>query len=148
MIRQFAAESHDGYALRLDPSAAVWTRPEQFELLCSFAGTMAEDLFAAGRLRGVAVNGGPLLDTRRLRDIEAFLDALALLQPDRIEAGCPHPDELSGRTARRGRGRPAINPKRFTGKHQHLRARRGARRHRLRRWTTDCVSLTSTSSAA
>jgi uncharacterized protein (DUF58 family) len=81
MIRQFAAESHDGYVLRLDTPAGVWTRPAQFELLCSFAGTMAEDLFAAGRLRGVCVNGGVLLSTRRLRDVEAFLDELARLQP-------------------------------------------------------------------
>ncbi len=81
MIRQFAAESHDGYLLRLDTPAAVWTRPEQFELLCSFVGTMAEDLYAAGRLRGVTLNGGPLIETRRLRDLEAVLDALARLQP-------------------------------------------------------------------
>ena len=82
MVRQFAAESHDGYVLRLDTPGGVWTRPEQFELLCGFAGTMAEDLFATGRLRGVCVNGGPLLETRRLRDVEAFLDDLARLQPE------------------------------------------------------------------
>lgn len=81
MIRQFAAESHDGYLLRIDTPAAVWTRPEQFELLCSFAGTLAEDLYASGRLRGVSINGGPLLETRRIRDVEALLDALAVLAP-------------------------------------------------------------------
>ena len=81
MIRQFAAESHDGYLLRLDTPATVWTRPEQFELLCGFAGTLAEDLYATGRLRGVSVNGGPLLETRRIRDLEALLDELARLQP-------------------------------------------------------------------
>lgn len=81
MIRQFAAESHDGYSLRLDTPAAVWTRPEQFELLCSFAGTLAEDLYATGRLRGISVNGGPLIETRRIRDLEALLDELARLQP-------------------------------------------------------------------
>jgi uncharacterized protein (DUF58 family) len=81
MIRQFAAESHDGYVLQVDAPAEVWIRPEQFELLCSLAGSMAEDLFAAGRLRGASVNGGPLIDTRGLRDVEAFLDELAVLQP-------------------------------------------------------------------
>lgn len=84
MVRQFAAESHDGYVLSLDTPAAVWTRPEQFELLCSLAATMAEDLFAAGRLRGVSLNGGPLRDTRRVRDVEAWLDDLA-----RLEFGAP-----------------------------------------------------------
>jgi uncharacterized protein (DUF58 family) len=81
MIRQFAAESHDGYILRIDTPAAVWTRPEQFELLCSFAGTLAEDLYASGRLRGVVLNHGPLIETRRIRDLEVLLDALATLQP-------------------------------------------------------------------
>jgi len=80
MVRQFAAESLDGYFLRLDVPAELWTRPEQFELLCSLAGTLAEDLFAAGRLNGVAVNGLGH-ETRRLRDVEAFLDQLATLQP-------------------------------------------------------------------
>ena len=81
MLRQFAAESHDGFVLRLDTSAGAWPRPEQFELLCSFAGTLAEDLYASGRLRGVTVNGGPWHDMRRLRDVEAFLDMLARLEP-------------------------------------------------------------------
>lgn len=89
MLRQFAAESHDGYLLRLDTPAAVWSRPEQFELLCSFAGTLAEDLFAAGRLRGIYVNGGPLLETRRVRDLEALFDALAGLQPVPDRGGSP-----------------------------------------------------------
>ena len=80
MIRQFAAESHDGYTLRLDTPAEVWTRPEQFELLCSFAATLAEDLFAGGRLRGISVNGNALIETRRIRDLEALLDELASLQ--------------------------------------------------------------------
>lgn len=81
MVRQFAAESHDGYVLRLDTPASVWSRPEQFELLCGLAGTLAEDLFAAGRLRGIVVNGGNFLETRRVRDVEAFLDQLAVLGP-------------------------------------------------------------------
>lgn len=81
MVRQFAAENRDGFTLRLDTPAAVWTRPEQFELLCSFAGTLAEDLFSTGRLQGVSVNGGPVGDVRKVRDVEAFLDALACLQP-------------------------------------------------------------------
>lgn len=81
MVRQFAAECRDGFTLRLDTPATLWTRPEQFELLCSFAGTLAEDLFAGGRLFGVTVNGGAVRDIRKVRDVEAFLDDLANLQP-------------------------------------------------------------------
>ncbi|MES1168332.1 MAG: DUF58 domain-containing protein, partial [Oleiharenicola lentus] len=62
----------------------------------SFAGTLAEDLFASGRLRAVVMNGGTPLETRRLRDIEAFLDDLARLQPlgedGRFTATGPLPD--------------------------------------------------------
>ena len=81
MVRQFAAESRSGYFLRLDTAAEVWTRPEQFEVLCRLAGTLAEDLFANGQLQGVTINGGSCRETRRLRDVEAFLDDLARLQP-------------------------------------------------------------------
>lgn len=103
MIRQFAAESHDGYVLRIDTPAAVWIHPEQFELLCSFAGTLAEDLYATGRLRGVTLNGGPLIETRRIRDLEVLLDALALLQPVADGGGVPSP---RGNDALRGGGSP------------------------------------------
>ena len=81
MVRQIAAESRDGFFLRIDTPAEVWTNPIQFELLCSFAGTLAEDLFATGRLQGMVINGGPPCDIRRARDVEAFLDSLARLQP-------------------------------------------------------------------
>ena len=81
MIRQFAAETHEGYVLRLDSSAEIWVRPEQFELVCSLAATMAEDLFAGGRLRGVVLDDGSYIETRRLRDLETWLDVLARLQP-------------------------------------------------------------------
>lgn len=109
MTRQFAAESHDGYLLRLDTPAAVWTRREQFELLCSFVATIAEDLFASGRLRGLSINGGPLLETRRLRDLEAVLDGLARVEP-RSDAATDFGQRGSGRAgsvpaegSRRGR---------------------------------------------
>ena len=93
MIRQYAAESHDGYVLRLDTPAGVWSRPDQFELLCSFAATLAEDLFAGDRLRGVILNGALLQETRRIRDIEAFLDQLAQLQPGEGRGDSPNRPE-------------------------------------------------------
>ncbi|MEO6995402.1 MAG: DUF58 domain-containing protein, partial [Lacunisphaera sp.] len=109
MIRQFAAETNDGYLLRVDPSVEVWTRPEQFELLCGFVGTMAEDLFAAGRLRGLSVDGGPMLETRRVRDLEALLDELARLQPrSALVGGVPAPRNVA---PPRGEGTPPTNGK-------------------------------------
>ncbi len=92
MVRQFAAESPDGFVLWLETPADVWVQPEQFELLCSFAGTMAEDLFAAGRLDGVIVNDGAVRAVRKVRDVEAFLDELARLTPVPIGGGANPPE--------------------------------------------------------
>lgn len=81
MVRQFAAESQEGFSLWLETPAEVWARPEQFELLCSFAVTLAEDLFKAGRLGTVAIDREPAQPVRRVRDLEAFFDRVALLAP-------------------------------------------------------------------
>jgi uncharacterized protein (DUF58 family) len=81
LVRQFAAESQDTFALWLQTSSAVWTRPEQFELLVSLAATLAEDLFRTGRLTSVALNARPPRPVRRVRDFESFLDELAVVQP-------------------------------------------------------------------
>ncbi len=81
MVRQFAAETQDGFSLWLDSNEEIWSRPEQFELLCSFAVTLAEDLFKAGRLGSVAINAEPAQAIRRVTDLEAFFDRVALLKP-------------------------------------------------------------------
>lgn len=81
LVRQFAAESSAGFSLWLNTDSTVWTRPEQFELLVSFAATLAEDLFRAGRLEAVSLNNEPSSQVRRVRDLELFLDQLALVQP-------------------------------------------------------------------
>jgi uncharacterized protein (DUF58 family) len=80
MVRQFAAESLDGYSLQVDAAGPEWGRAEQAERLCSLAGTLAEDLFAEGRLEAVRVGSGEWIATRRVRDVEAFLDLLARWQ--------------------------------------------------------------------
>jgi uncharacterized protein (DUF58 family) len=85
MVRQFSAEGMEGFTLRMHSDAAVWTRPEQFELAVSLAATLAEDLFRLERLQSVVIDGEPPQVVRRLRDVELFLDRLAELQPkDRV----------------------------------------------------------------
>jgi len=93
MVRQFAAESAEGFFLWLTTPAAVWHRDEQFELLCRLAATLAEDLFTAGRLTGAAVNREAPLAIRRVRELESFLDRLAVLERD---TGTPPPDTGAG----------------------------------------------------
>jgi uncharacterized protein (DUF58 family) len=81
LVRQFAAESSEGFSLWLSTDATVWTRSEQFELLVSFTATLAEDLFRTGRLESVALNDELPVRVRRVRDLELFLDRLAVVQP-------------------------------------------------------------------
>ena len=81
LVRQFSAESAEGFSLWLRMDAEVWTKPEQFELLVSFCATLAEDLFRAGRLMSVALDDAPPLPVHRVGDLEAFLDQLAVVRP-------------------------------------------------------------------
>jgi len=81
LVRQYATEGAETFALWLESAESLWTRPEQFELLCRLAGTLAEDLFRIGRLDSVAVDAEMPLLVRRLRDVETWLDRLAVLEP-------------------------------------------------------------------
>jgi uncharacterized protein (DUF58 family) len=81
LVRQLAAESAEGYSLWLRTDAGMWPHAEQFETLVSFVATLAEDLFRAGRLLGVAIDAEPPVSVRRVHDLELFLDKLAVLQP-------------------------------------------------------------------
>ena len=87
LVRQFAAESAEGFALWLRTDADVWTRPEQFELLVGFCATLTEDLFRAGRLTGVAIDADAPAPVRRVHDVEAFLDRLAVVERRPTGAG-------------------------------------------------------------
>jgi uncharacterized protein (DUF58 family) len=81
LIRQFSAESSEVCSIWLTTDAAVWTSPDQFELLMSFAATLAQDLFCAGRLQSAAIDAGPQVAMRRVADLESFLDRLAEARP-------------------------------------------------------------------
>jgi uncharacterized protein (DUF58 family) len=59
----------------------MWTKPEQFELLVSFAATLADDLFRAGQLISAAIDDEPPVPIRRVRDLDRLLDRLAVVQP-------------------------------------------------------------------
>jgi uncharacterized protein (DUF58 family) len=98
MVRQNAAETQAGFALWLRTSAEEWTRPEQFELMCGLAATMAEDLFRAGRLVSVAINDEAPSPVRRMHDLERFLDRVALARPT-VESYQPPGDAQSMRRA-------------------------------------------------
>jgi uncharacterized protein (DUF58 family) len=81
LIRQFATESSGGYSLWLRTDGGVWRPGEQFEVLVSFVATLTEDLFRAAQLMNVAIDVEPPRPLRRVRDLELFLDQLAVVQP-------------------------------------------------------------------
>ena len=87
MVRQFAAESTEVYFLRVESGLGRWPREEQFELMCSFAATLAEDLFTEARLAGAVIDAGLPMAIRRLQDLESFLDQLAVLEREAADRG-------------------------------------------------------------
>jgi len=87
VVRQFSADNEENFTLWLTAPASVWRNAAQFETLCSFAATLAEDLFKQGRLDAVAFGSEPATPVRGVRDLEAFLDRLAILQPEKSENG-------------------------------------------------------------
>lgn len=81
MVRQTIADNDAGYILQVDTPEARWNRSDQFELLCSLAATLAEDLFRENRLVATVINGGEKLRAQRLTDLERFIDQLAVIEP-------------------------------------------------------------------
>ena len=81
MVRQTVADNDAGFILQVDTPTARWSRSDQFELLCSLAGSLAEDLFRENRLVATVINGGETIRAQRLSDLERFLDQLAVLEP-------------------------------------------------------------------
>jgi uncharacterized protein (DUF58 family) len=108
LVRQFAAESAEGFSLWLRTDAGVWTRPEQFELLVSFCASLAEDLFRAGRLTGVAIDAEAPRPVRRVHDVEAFLDRLATVRCAEDVGRAKDPDGWTAEERSEGRGRKNV----------------------------------------
>jgi uncharacterized protein (DUF58 family) len=93
LVRQYAAESTAAYFLRIDTAAGIWPREEQFERMCSFAATLAEDLFTEARLVGAAIDSGATTAIRRVGDLESFLDQLAVLDWRTESLGAEAPEK-------------------------------------------------------
>jgi len=85
VVRQFSIDSEEAFTLWVRTTAALWKNAEQFELLCSFAAALTEDLFKQGKLEALAVDDEPAVPVRSVRDVEAFLDRLATLQISEVD---------------------------------------------------------------
>lgn len=80
MVRETLKESSLQIALVVDTAGDQWT-PEAVDSLAALVSTLAEDLYMDQKLSGVLINGEEVFQVRRLLDLHALLDELALLQP-------------------------------------------------------------------
>jgi uncharacterized protein (DUF58 family) len=96
LVRQLAAESMERFAVWLRTDQETWERKDQFELMVSFAATLLEDLFRADKLTSVALDDAVPAPIRRVRDLEALLDVLAVMEPKTKSSGA-----ANGSTAQR-----------------------------------------------
>ncbi len=90
LVRQFSAEADESFSLLFSPEASLWDSEERFELAVRLACTLAEDLFRAGKLRAVGIAPEAPYPVRRVADLEAWLDAMAVVS--RTALVCPDPD--------------------------------------------------------
>jgi uncharacterized protein (DUF58 family) len=81
MVRQMCEENQEAYLLFVETPASLWSDSEQFETLCSFVASLAEDLFMEDRLWGAAINDDPVLVVKKASDLHYFLERLAKLKP-------------------------------------------------------------------
>lgn len=79
-VRETEQEHHQAFSIRVDPSPRVWQNEAQFEILCAFAGSLAEDLFQRDQLRSVTVAGKGSWPVGGIEDLYKFLDTIALLE--------------------------------------------------------------------
>lgn len=80
MVKQNAAESQARYSMVVDPSRSFWSNGMVFEKMCSFAVSLAEDLFLAGDLNYCRVIGGSTIKISRVADLESFFDEVAEIE--------------------------------------------------------------------
>ncbi|NDV61199.1 DUF58 domain-containing protein [Puniceicoccales bacterium CK1056] len=85
-VRETEQEHHQAFALFVDPSPHLWTDPAQFETMCSFAASLAEDLFQHDQLRSVQV-AGSRQKIGSIDDLYLFLDTLSTLQRESHNPG-------------------------------------------------------------
>jgi len=84
-VRETEQEHHQAFSLWIEPSARLWRDARQFEAMCSFAASLAEDLYQRDQLRAACVAGHPPVPVGGIGDLHAFLDQLG-----ELERGEPH----------------------------------------------------------
>ncbi len=87
IVKQNATETQSLLDIVVDPASFLWKSEETFEKMCSFAASLAEDLFLEGKLDSCYIVGGPSIRIQRVSDLEAYFDGLSELVPCELESG-------------------------------------------------------------
>ncbi len=96
-VRETEQEHHQAFALWIDPSPNLWLEAGQFERMCSFAASLAEDLYQHDQLRTFQVAGRDPLRVSTQEDLFGVLDQLGSLEAAVPAAGNVLPEPASGR---------------------------------------------------
>ncbi len=94
-VRETEQEHHQAFSLWIDPSPALWMDHEQFERMCSFAATLAEDLYKRDQLRSAQVAGGKRILVGAIEDLYTFLDQLSSVELKHSGPGKSSPRQLN-----------------------------------------------------
>lgn len=81
-VRETVQEHHQAFVLHVDPAASLWRPGPQFERMCAFAASLAEDLYPHDQLKAVEIPGVFYRRVGAIEDLHRFLDALSNLEPD------------------------------------------------------------------
>ena len=79
-VRETEQEHHQAFRLWIDPSPHIWLHADQFEKMCAFAASLAEDLYQRDQLLSGQVAGSEPVTVSVIEDLYAFLDQLGALE--------------------------------------------------------------------
>jgi uncharacterized protein (DUF58 family) len=85
-VRETEQEHHQAFTLWIDASPEIWRNPIQFEKMCSFAASLAEDLFQRDQLNGGHIAGQDGIQVETNEDLYRFLDTLGSLEQKKVSA--------------------------------------------------------------
>lgn len=89
-VRETEQEHHQAFSLWIEPSPAIWRNPIQFEKMCAFAASLAEDLFQRDQLDTCFFAGQEPIQVETNEDLYRVLDTLGQLEQEKA-TGVPKP---------------------------------------------------------
>jgi len=99
-VRETEQEHHEAYSLVINPAEAIWRDEAQFEKMCSFAASLAEDLFKEDQLRAVHFAEKESVHVGAAEDMYRILDTFSEVERGPRHATGESPGALKGNIVR------------------------------------------------